>query len=121
MVGLNGALQRATVQTTNATATTIITYSGLSVNDRAVQVLVKVTGLKDNFTEAAGYYFTGTFRRTGGTITQVGSTLMIAQNEDTASWGATLAVSGTDILVQVTGVAATNIDWQAVLEAVKNI
>ena len=114
-------IQRGVVRTTNATATTIITYAGLSVNDRAVQLTVRVTGLKDNFTEAAGYYFTGTFRRTGGTITQVGSTLMIAQNEDTASWDATLTISGTNILVQVTGVAATNIDWQAVLEAVKNI
>ena len=114
------SMQR-TVQTTNATPTTIITYSGLSVNDVAVQVFVKITGLKNNFTEAAGYYLTGTFRRTGGTITQVGSTLMISQNEDTASWDATLAVSGTDILVQVTGVAATTINWQASIEVAKNI
>jgi hypothetical protein len=46
---------------------------------------------------------------------------MHSQNEDTASWDATLTVSGTDILVQVTGVAATTINWQAVLEAIKNI
>jgi hypothetical protein len=46
---------------------------------------------------------------------------MLSQNEDTASWDATFTVSGTDILVQVTGVAATTIDWKAVLETVKNI
>lgn len=114
-------LQRGTVQTTNATPTTIITYSGLSANDTAVQIVITVTGLKNNFTEAAGYFLSGTFRRTGGTITQVGSTLMISQNEDTASWDATLSVSGTDILVQVTGVAATTINWRAVLEIVKNV
>jgi len=114
-------LQRGTVQTTNATPTTIITYSGLSANDRSVQIVVRMTGLKNNYTEAAGYYLAGTFRRTGGTITQVGSTSMLSQNEDTASWDATFTVSGTDILVQVTGVAATTIDWKAVLETVKNI
>jgi hypothetical protein len=45
---------------------------------------------------------------------------MIAQNEDTAAWDATFTVSGTNILVQVTGAASSTINWQSVLEAVKN-
>ena len=119
LTGVNGGVQYGSVQTTNATPTTLITYAGLNVDGFAVTLFAEVTGLRDNDAEAAGYFFTGTFRRAGGTITQVGSTLMISQNEDVGAWDATMTVSGTNILIQVTGAAVT-IDWQGVLRAVRN-
>jgi len=86
-----------------------------------VQLTAKITGLKTNEKESASYYFTGAFRRSKGIITQIDSTLMIAQSVDTSSWSATFAVKGTNILVQVAGDKASIIDWRAVLESIKNV
>ena len=63
--------------------------------------------------EAAGYTRIATFKNDGGTLTQVGTTGTAFTAEDTAGWNVTFTTSGTDILLQVTGAASTDINWKS--------
>ena len=74
---------------------------------------VKVLALYSDGSKAAAYWLAGLFRSSAaGAITQVGSTAsVITAIEDTGSMDCVLAVSGTEIRVTVTGVAATTINW----------
>jgi hypothetical protein len=114
-------VQTNTARSTGISKLDIITYTGLDSDSQSVQLTAKITGLKTNEKESASYYFTGAFRRSKGIITQIDSTLMIAQSVDTSSWSATFVVKGTNILIQVAGDKASIIDWRAVLESVKNV
>lgn len=114
-------VQTNAARSTGISTLDIITYTGLDTDSQSVQLTAKITGLKTSGKESASYYFMGAFRRLKGVITQIDSTLMIAQSSDTSSWTATFAVKGTNILVQVTGDKTSIIDWRAVLESVKNV
>jgi len=65
--------------------------------------------------EGAGYVLVGTFRRTGGTVTQVGATTVVAAHEDAglAAAAAALVVNGTNVECQVSGVGGLNLDWRS--------
>jgi hypothetical protein len=100
-----------TVQTTTASTTTAASFTP---PDSTVSVLdVTVSGRKSDGTQGAGYRLAGTFRRSGGTVTQIGSTSVLSTQEDDSAWDAAFNISGTSIQVSVTGVAATTIDWKA--------
>lgn len=103
---------KANGQTTDATQKTLGTYTPADAT--AINVKVQVVGRKSDGSQAAGYLLEATFRRSGSTTTQVGSTTAVATHEDDASWDATLDASGTDVRVRVTGKASTTIDWTAV-------
>jgi len=74
---------------------------------------VKALALYADGSLAGAYWLTGVFRsNAAGTVTQVGATAsVIAAIEDTASMDCGMSASGTSILVTVTGVAATEINW----------
>lgn len=102
-----------TTTTTNAVATTIITLPTLT--GVIYNVNCKVTGLKTNL--ATGYVanlFAG-FRNNAGTLSQIGTTDKI-QKSDFTTATSSISVSGTNIIVQVTGEAATTINWTIQLE-----
>jgi len=109
----------ATVQTTDATVTTCGSYT---LPDETVALIeARVVGRLSTGT-AAGYIRVGTFQQeTAGTTVQVG--LLNVTNlygaEDTATWDATLDISGAAVRVRVTGVAATTIDWLAIIDVVQ--
>lgn len=99
-----------TVSTTDATVSTAATYD---VPDLSTAILrVTVAAHRDTHAQAAGYVLAATFRRSGGTVTQVGATSVLHSAEDDAAWDAALDVSTTTVRVRVTGAAATNIAWQ---------
>jgi len=99
------------VQTTDATQTTLATFSA-NTNDTIYSFRAEVTGIQAG-ANGAGYEIKGTFKRIGGTVTQIGSTLVVYAHEDDSTWGGvTFDISGSDIRVRVTGLAATTIDWQ---------
>ena len=101
----------ATVQTTNATQTTLATITPTDAT--AVTIVGYVTGRKSDGTVAFGATITGVFRRAGATTTQVGATDAVLISEaGSATWDATFTVSGANVLVSVTGQAATTIDWR---------
>jgi hypothetical protein len=103
-----------TVTTTNTAAiTTVATYT--PGNNKGYNVLVRVSGRKTDGTQVGGYLLFATFRSAGaGAVTQVGSTLIVGQNEDDVDWDATISATGSTTIVQVTGTATDIINWRAV-------
>lgn len=61
--------------------------------------------------DAATYELSGAFRDTAGTLAQIGSTIKTASEIDLA-WDADFSVSGSTVLIRVTGEASTDIDWR---------
>lgn len=108
-VGTDAAFSGA-VQTTNATTTNAALYT--PADGTAVTVLAHVVARRSTGAEGAGYLLCATFRRSGGTTTQIGSTTVLATHENVASWNATLDASGPDIRVRVTGAASSTINWR---------
>lgn len=104
-----------TGQTTNATPLTILTYAHLDAACMASEAVVQAR-------DAAGNVKTWklalvTKRTAGGNTAAVGSlqNLMTAQGDSAlSSAAATISASGTNVVVQVTGIAATTINWRVV-------
>ncbi len=98
----------ATVTTTNATVTTLASYTpaDLSTVTLTVTVSANVGG-----GTGAGYVLAGTFRRSGATTTQIGATGRLFEVEDVAGWDAVFDVSGAIVRVRVTGSVATSVVW----------
>jgi len=98
------------VQTTDATVTTLALYTPPDGGVATVRVVVSAR--RSTGAEAAGYERVATVRRAGGTTTLVGAVTSVHSAEDVAGWDATIDVSGADVRVRVTGVAAVTIDWR---------
>lgn len=109
-----------TVNTTDATATTIATYT-MGTNDRVASLRATVWGRRTGGTggtanDAGMYVLEGLIDRVSGTVAEVGSATTIIA-EDNASWGgASLSISSPDARIQVTGDADNNITWRCKLE-----
>ena len=97
-----------TTNTTNATLTTIYTYP--LTNNATTKVMASIEGVRDTNAQAASYELAVTVRANGGVYQFVGSLSKFAV-EDDPDWDCTLALSGSNLLVQVTGKAATNVSW----------
>lgn len=106
--------------TADATVTTLAYFS--TVPNRGYIFTAEVVALNQDLSQAAAYVRVGAFRtNAAGVLTQVGSTTAVATIEDNAAWDLALAVSQTDssgaakpeIRVNVTGAAATNVNWRA--------
>lgn len=101
----------ASVQTTDASATTIAT---LAITDETTNIIhADIIGIKSDGTDRAVWELTvGIYRTGAGSAALVGTTSTDYSGESDASWGTpTLTASGNNLLVQVTGKAATTIDW----------
>lgn len=94
-------------QTTNATPTTLYSKS-LDTNTLAS---VEATVVCRNASYRAFYKLMACVYRTSGSATIQGSVTVVASAENDAGLDATITVSGNDIIVQVTGIAASTIDW----------
>ena len=103
----------AAKQTTDGSAQTL-QYITLT-DESAMSLHVKAVGKKSDGSDRALYTREGLFYRDGGTATQQGATTTIGTDiESNAAWGGlSLGVSSNLALAQVTGVAATTIDWRA--------
>lgn len=102
--------------TTNATATTIGTYS--VSNGYCFQFDTRVVGHRTGGSggtanDSASYWLRSTFKYTGGAIVQIGTTDKLA-HEDQAGWDANWVISGNDLLLQVTGATNNNIAWSSI-------
>lgn len=102
------------VQTTDATATTIITYP--TVTDKAATITVEYCARKTSNGDTVGGEIAFVVKNVGGTVTVVGTALALSQAADAALTTCTITcvASGTSALIKVTGVAATTIDWEAI-------
>ncbi len=103
-------ITEAIVQTTDATVTTIATIATSS--DLSYFPDVKIIARRSaGGDESAAYLLRAAFRNNAGTVTQIGNDDKLSF-EDTQGWNVTTAISTTNILIQVTGAAAT-IEWKA--------
>lgn len=98
------------VKTNDNTPTVVLEWTPV---DKTVEVVrLSVCGLKSGAVDAAGYTVDLTVRRFDGTTSIIGQT-PLATHETNASWAITVAASSPKVVVTVTGVAATVINWKA--------
>lgn len=108
----------ARVETTDATATTLLTIP--LTDNRTSQVVVDVVarrtgGSAGTAGDGASYRIIGTFRRvSAGGATLIGSVTAAHTAESQSGWDATITASGNDALIRVTGAANNNISWGAI-------
>ena len=101
------------VQTTNATPTTLSTI--VLADDTTYVIEARIVARDTGGTKRASYVRTVmAHRQSAGSATLGGAGIEADfTDETTAAWDATFVVSGNNVLVQVTGEAATTIDWAA--------
>lgn len=101
----------AKVATTDATQTTLFTFTMIDETTCAFDVVVTAS-LRTSVTKAARYKRSVVYRRTGaGNATIVGTLESGTDQETDAAWDVTIDSSTTQVRVRVTGAAATNINW----------
>lgn len=105
-------VESGSVTTTTATPTTAQTIA--IPTNFTVSIQARIAAKNTGAAEGAGYMLVATYRNTGGTVTQIGSTNSVVNQEDTAAWLADLVISGTNVIVQVAGQAGKTIDWSSV-------
>lgn len=108
-----------TVNTVGNTPATLLSYT--VPNNTAVTIDMVITGNKDDDTQACGFKLTGTFRRSGGTVSQVGNVALSFFESDDGAWGVDLVINSTAIEVEVTGNTGDTVDWKGVGMAVLSI
>ena len=102
------------VATTNATPATLLTISPTASYTTMIEARVvarRTGGTAGTAEDAAGYIFQGTYKNTAGTVALIGTVNAAYTAESVGTYNATLVISGSTVLVQVTGVASTNITW----------
>lgn len=100
--------------TTNATVTTgqtLATSTAFNYQIETDVVARQTGGAAGTVGDLGSYSFVSSFRNVAGTVTQVGTTTSLVSHEDQAAWNAVHTISGTNILVDVTGEANKNILW----------
>src|SRR3990167_2682219 len=101
--------------TTDATAVALITHSPASstINFyRAYVRAVRTGGAAGSAQDCAGYVIYATYKRVGAAAPALVGTIAADYTaEDQAGWDATFAVSGNNVIVQITGAVNNNITW----------
>ena len=99
------------VTTTDATVTTcgVVTLDASTV----YRIQATVIGRETDDTNRALYHLEGLFYRAAGGAVQEGSTTSITTIESDSNWACVFDLSGNDVRVRVTGVAATTINWSS--------
>jgi len=104
----------AYIATTDATPTTI--YTVATVTDRAYRIIGNFIGAQDDGSNSMGATWTFTIKNVAGTVTEQGD-VAIQETDDSAGVTVSGTVSGTDYLIQVTGIAAENWNWEISIDA----
>lgn len=113
-------INKVTASTADATVTTIATVPTTANDTFAVLIKISVTevGTPGN---SAFFNITDAYSNTAGTLTKVATELrQEIKSTNAATWDVVTQISGTDILVRVVGVAATNITWRGRVEVVSS-
>jgi len=100
----------AEVQTTDATPTTLDTLALLDENSYYVEALI--VAVQSDGTDRASYKIACTaYRTAAGSATLQGGVTIIHGSESNVALDATFTVSGNNLLVTVTGIAAETWEW----------
>jgi hypothetical protein len=98
-----------TVQTTNATATTLTQFD--IDDDTMIYLSGTVNGYADDFSAGAGAFYLAVFRKTAGVITQIGTSTINLKEDFANPPVVAVNTDGTNIFVIVTGLLTTTINW----------
>lgn len=98
----------ASVTTADANVTTIVSIPTASNTSYTLEVTL--VARRSTGSQSAGFKLTGVYRNNGGVLTLLPRDRLSI--EDDINWNADLSVSGTNMTVQVTGLAATTIFWK---------
>lgn len=108
---------QGTVTTANATPTTVISFP-LGATPGLYTFDVQIAGYDTTDAEGVGYFISGSVRTTGAAAVVIGTPDKVVNEEaspvDLTPCDANLTVSANNALIQVTGIAAKNIDWNCV-------
>lgn len=110
----NYKITQTRVATTDATVTTLQTIPISASNTYMVEARVvarRTGGSAGTADDGAAYVVRGTYKTASGTVTLIGSLSAMYTAEDQAGWDATLTISGSNVLVRVTGAANNNVTW----------
>jgi hypothetical protein len=113
-VDVNPSLKyyQADVTTADATVTTILTIPIPQYSVCTIQVTINGVWATDA-SKGAGYIGAATYTNQDGTATIIGTATAIAGHESDAAHDYTFVVSSGNVLVRVTGKAATSMKWSA--------
>jgi len=107
----------ATVATTNATETTLDILT--LVDDTLYQITTRIVARRTDSADRGSMIRRVTaYRESGGGATIVGS-VDTEYSEGNSNYLATFDVTGNDLRIRVTGIAANNVDWKSSTEVVK--
>lgn len=98
----------ATVQTTDATPTTLASIATSS--NSVITVNGYIAAAKSDYSNSCGGRITATFQNIAGTLTLIGSAVADVNTTSTATF--TAIATGTNIIIQVVGIAATVYNWK---------
>ena len=105
-----------TATTSGATATTLDTVA--TTSDTSYFIKTKIIARRsDSGSETNGYQLIATFQNVSGTVTQVTTTDRL-EFENSSAWNAVFTISGTDILIVVTGETGKTIQWKGSTEVI---
>lgn len=103
-------------KTTDATVTAAAVIATVTDKVYMVRAYVVACTAPTLTTNQAAYTRVGLFKNIAGTLALVGSVSAGTTIETDVAWDCTLAASGTTIVVNVTGAAATGIVWHTQVE-----
>lgn len=103
-----------TLTTTDATVTTVTGGTIATATDNAYFVSATISAIQGTTSATAvGIKLNGYFNNDGGVLTQIGVTDNLRFRVGGTIWQGYLTVSGTNILVRVSGASATTVNWNA--------
>jgi hypothetical protein len=118
-ISLSDTFLSGTAQTVNAGTANINVNVPVPISDSVVNIRANIAGYAKAAGLAIGGELIGAVRNVGGVLTVIGTPDLTKNNDVTLSaWSANLVVSGTNALVQVTGVNTFTINWKAIIDFV---
>lgn len=106
---------RATVNTTDATPTTLATFpvpTNSAITFSGSVSALRTGGISGASGDSAGYDVNCTFKNVSGTVSIIVQGEQFAA-EDQSGWGVSFGASGTNGTLIVTGASGNNITWNA--------
>lgn len=104
-----------TTSATPATLHTVAIAANYTYVIRADVIARRTGGASGTADDGAAYTLRSAYTTKAGVVTLLGTAMEAIAREDVAGWDAALVISGTNVLVQVTGAATTNITWHATI------
>lgn len=119
LITLTDTTLRGTAQTVNAGTANINVNIPLATSNSSVNVRANIVGYAKGAGLALGGEIIGVVSNVGAVLTVIQVPEITKNNSSLlTSWSATLITSGTNVLVQVTGVLGYTINWTAIIDSV---